>query len=221
MLSKVIGRGDAASAQVLVFPQLTGYERGKQDRGPSGNDSRDTPAQDESAVLRERLHQLELQAAEPSREAFEAGKQEGEKQAGAELLPVLERLNASITQVLAMRSELRRRAEKDVVKLALLIAKRVVHRQLIVDQEALSAIARVAFEHLTRSELYRVTLHPRFAAAVGSAVPGSYAARVRIDPDPDCAPGTLIIHSVEGTIDASVDAQLEEISRGLTDRIAN
>jgi flagellar biosynthesis/type III secretory pathway protein FliH len=42
---------------------------------------------------------------------------------------------------------------------------------------------------------------------------------VQIEPDPNCAPGTLIIHSSEGMIDASVDAQLEEISRGLADRL--
>jgi flagellar assembly protein FliH len=220
MLSKVIGRGDAGSVQALVFPQLTGNERGKQDRGPS-SDLRETRGPDESAELRERLQQLELQTSAERREAFEAGRHQGEKQAGAELQPVLERLNASITQVLAMRPELRRRAERDVVQLALLIAKRVLNRQLSVDEEALTGIAHVAFERLSRSESYRVTLHPRFAAAVAAAVPAGHAARVKIDPDPDCEPGTLIIHSSEGTIDASVDAQLEEISRGLADRISN
>jgi flagellar assembly protein FliH len=220
MLSKVIGRGDAGNVQALVFPQITGYERGKQDRGPSA-DSRNTAGQDECAALRERVQQIESQGAADTRQAFESGRQQGEKQAAAELQPVLERLNASITQVLAMRPELRRRAERDAVQLALLIARRVLNRQLSVDEEALTAIARVAFERLSRAESYRVTLHPRFAAAIGAAVPASYSARVRIDPDPDCAPGTLILHSAEGTIDASVDAQLEEISRGLSDRISN
>jgi len=221
MLSKVIGRGDAGGVQTLEFPQLTSLERGKQARGPSG-ESRDANAADDDAALRERMHQLEAKTAAERREAFEAGRQHGEKQAGAELQPVLERLNASITQVLAMRPELRRSAERDVVQLALLIAKRVLNRQLSVDEEALTAIARVAFERLTRSDSYRITLHPRFAAAVASAVPSSHAARVKIDPDATCAPGTLIIHSAEGTIvDASVDAQLEEISRGLSDRISS
>ncbi len=88
------------------------------------------------------------------------------------------------------------------------------------DEGALTALARVAFERLTRSESYTITVHPRFAAAITSALPGSHASRVKIQPDPDCAPGTLIIHSAEGIIDASVDTQLEEISRGLADRLA-
>jgi flagellar assembly protein FliH len=175
---------------------------------------------DDSAGLRERLHRLESQTAAERREAFDAGKQQGEQQARAALQPVLERLNASIAGVLEMRPDLRRRAERDVVQLALLIAKRVLHRQLSVDEEALTAIARVAFERLTRSELYRVVVNPQFAAAVTAALSGSHSARVRIDPDPNVAPGTLTIHSAEGTIDASIDTQLEEISRGLTDRLA-
>jgi flagellar assembly protein FliH len=222
MLSKVLARGDAGSAQAFVFPDLAGYKPGvdlePRHRSPdSGND--------DSVELLEKLHQLESRTAAERREAFEAGKLQGDQQARAALQPVLERLNASIVEVLEMRPDLRRRAERDAVQLALLIAKRVLHRQLSVDEEALTAIARVAFERLTRSESYRVTVHPQFAAAVTSALSGSRGSspgmsHVHIDPDPNCAPGTLIIHSAEGTIDASVDTQLEEISRGLTDRLA-
>jgi len=209
----------------MVFPHVTEYEGRAAGRG-SLEESRGRPenggnrGNDESANALESAHQLELQTAAERREAFEAGRHQGEQQARTELQPVLERLNASITEVLEMRSGLRRRAERDVVQLALLIAKRVLHRQVSVDQEALTAIARVAFERLTRSESYRVTVHPRFAAAVTSALSGSQSARVQIDADPACAPGTLIIHSAEGAIDASIDTQLEEISRGLTDRLA-
>jgi flagellar assembly protein FliH len=173
----------------------------------------------DDAGLRQKLQQLEGRTTVERREAFEAGKQQGEQQARAEIQPVLERLNASIVEVLAMRSDLRTRAERDTVQLALLIAKRILHRQLNVDEGALTAIARVAFERLSRAESYRVTVHPRFAAAVTSALPASHVSRVRIETDASCAPGTLIIHSEEGTIDASLDTQLEEISRGLTDRI--
>ena len=48
--------------------------------------------------------------------------------------------------------EIRRRAEKDVVQLSLLIAKRILHRELCVDEGALTALARVVFERLARAE---------------------------------------------------------------------
>ncbi len=227
MLSKVLSRrapGAVAAEpdiQPFVFPDLPGYRPGADVHAAMDLSLRPAPQQtDDSAALREKLRQLELQSAGERREAFEAGRRQGDEKARADLQPVLDRLNASIAEILAMRSDVRRRAEKDVVELALLIARRVLHRQLMVDTDALTALARVAFDRLTRAESYRVTVHPQFADAIGGALTATPGTHVHIDPDPNCAPGTLIIHSADGSIDASVDTQLEEIDRGLTDRIA-
>jgi flagellar assembly protein FliH len=221
MLSKVLNRRDAGRAHPIVFPVLMPRSPVLRSRdGESPGEALD-PGGDETAALREKVRGIEGRAAAERRESFEAGRQQGDRQAQAELLPVVERLNASIAGIADMRPDLRRRAERDVVQLALLIAKRVLHRQLSVDEGALTAIARVAFERLTRSESYTVTVHPRFAEAVKSALPGNQTSRVHVEPDPNCEPGTLIVHSAEGVIDASVDAQLEEISRGLADRLAS
>ncbi len=219
MLSRVISRSTVAdNAKPFVFSDLAGYQAGA-DIHEALEKPTDRPTQEADAALRERVRGLEAQAAAEKREAFENGRKQGEQQARAELQPVLERLHGSVAEITGLRADVRRRAEQDVVKLALLIAKRVLHRELNVDTDALTALARVAFDRLTRSESYRVSVHPQFAAAVTSALTGNSGARIHIDPDPDCAPGTLIIHSAEGTIDASVDTQLEEIARGLTDRI--
>ncbi len=215
MLSKVINRRDANGIREIVFPVLAPDLALPRRHGsePPEAEGQDT------AALRENLHQLQLRADTDRRNALETGRRQGDQEARAELQPVMERLNASIAEIVAMRSDLRRSAERDVVQLALLIAKRVLHRQLSVDEGALTAIAHVAFERLTRSESYTVTVHPRFAAAVASALPANQTARVHIAPDPNCAQGTLIIRSAEGIIDASVDVQLEEIERGLADRL--
>jgi flagellar assembly protein FliH len=217
MLSKVLSRRNSGDVQALVFPMLAGFDAGT-GRTAVKEESRG-PGDAEFAALEEKLRAAENHAGAEQQRAFEAGRQQGTREAHAEMQPVMERLNASIADIIAMRPDLRRRAERDVVQLALMIAKRVLHRELSVDKEALTAIARVAFERLTRSESYRVTVHPQFAAAVTAVLPPSHAARVNIDADPNCAPGTLVIHSAEGVIDASVDAQVEEISRGLADRL--
>jgi flagellar assembly protein FliH len=214
MLSKVLSHRDAGRAKPMAFPLLT--------VGPVARGSVDADEQVQGSVaLRETIQRLESGHEAERRESFEGGRRQGDQQARAELEPVLGRLHSSVNEVIAMRSDLRRRAETDVVKLALLIAKRVLHREMAVDENALTALARVAFERLTRSESYSITVHPRFAPAIKAALPGNFAARVRIEPDPGCEAGTLVIHSAEGVIDASIDAQLEEISRGLTDRLAH
>lgn len=214
MLSKVLRRADSSSAHAIVFQQV------REVAGPSLTSlTTNAPLNESSSALLEKVRSLECRLASETRAAFEAGKKEGEKAALAEMQPVLQKLAASTTEVLAMRSELRHRAEADVVKLALSIARRILHRQLAVDDSALTALARLTFERLTRAESYRITVHPRFAAAITSALPASRAGRVQIDQDPGCSPGTLIVHSPEGTIDASIDAQLDEIDRGLSDRL--
>jgi flagellar assembly protein FliH len=214
MLSKVINRRNAGLIQAIVFPALSpGSVPFRSQTQEPGEERHET------AALRENLHQLQVRADTDRRNAQEAGRRQGDQEARAELQPVMERLHASIAEIVGMRSDLRRRAERDVVQLALLIAKRVLHRELSVDEGALTAIARVAFERLTHAESYTITVHPRFAPSVASALSASQTGRVHIAPDPNCAEGTLIIRSADGVIDASVDAQLEEIERGLTDRL--
>jgi len=236
MLSRVISGQDGGNVgqdgrniDAAVFPEVgpeprAGQrERGTIERGPERRQERGLAPTEQAAVLCEHPeHSPEHSddAIEAIRSAaFEEGKRQGERQARAELEPVMQRLTASLGEIVDLRPDLRRGAERDVIDLALLIAKRVLHREISVDQEALTAIARVAFERLARAESWRVTIHPRFAEAILSAIPASQISRMKIEADPACSPGTLIVHSSEGTLDASVDVQLEEISRGLTDRL--
>ncbi|MDP9169688.1 MAG: FliH/SctL family protein [Acidobacteriota bacterium] len=218
MLSKVLNRGDGGRAQPALFTSVAARTP---TAGGSLPDRRDPAAGEQLRAALERVRDLETQSPAAQRDAFEAGRRQGEQQARLELAPVLERLNSSVAEIIGMRSGIRRSVEKDAVQLSLLIARRVLHRELSVDPSALTALARVVFERLARTESYRIVLHPQFAEAIRSALPGNQLSRVQIDADPSVAPGTLVVHSEEGLIDASVDAQLEEISRGLTDRLAN
>jgi flagellar assembly protein FliH len=225
MLSRVIGEADGREIQAAVFPevgpepQANQRERGTTERGPERRQERGLAPTEQAVVLCQHPEHSDDAIEAIRSAAFEEGKRQGERQARAELEPVMQRLTASLGEIVDLRPDLRRRAERDVINLALLIAKRVLHREISVDQEALTAIARVAFERLARAESWRVTIHPRFAEAIRSAIPDSQISRMKVEADPACSPGTLIVHSSEGTLDASVDVQLEEISRGLTDRL--
>ena len=211
MLSKVLARTDRARATAAMFPSVA-------DPQPLlASDQNSTS----DAKWRDRLQELEIRSQTEKKEAFAAGLLEGEQRTRTEWQPVIDRLNRSVAEVLTARAEMRRRAERDAVQLALLIAQRVLHRELSIDENALAGVARAAFDRITRSESYRVTVHPRFASALAAALPASQSGRIQIDPDPNCAPGTLIIRSADGTIDASVETQLEEITRGLTDRLSH
>lgn len=214
MLSKVIsGRGRehiTAAAFIASLPRPASPPVSPELSVPDG----------ENQALRNRIQQLEQELVSVRRDALEAGRRQGEQQARGEIAPVIEKVNSSLAEMIEFRGEMRRRAEQDVVNLALLIARRVLHRELHVDPNALTALARVVFDRLARAESYRVTVHPSFVPAITAALPRNQASRVQIEPDAHCAVGSLIIHSEEGQIDASIDSQLEEITRGLTDRLA-
>ena len=212
MLSKVLSGKDTERAQPVVFS----FASVTQSEPPS----KKAPDDDECGALRAQIQRLESELPAVKRDAFETGRQQGEQKARTEIAPVIERMNGSLAELAGMRHELRRRAEKDVVQLALLIAKKVLHRELNVDTNALTALARVVFERLARAESYRVTVNPQFAGPMKAALSGRLSSRVEIDSDASAPLGTFLIRSEEGSIDASVDAQLEEISHGLTDRLA-
>jgi flagellar assembly protein FliH len=211
MLSKVLSRAEALRAQPAVFEFAS--------TPPPRPAARDSDSAEEVRSLRARVQQLEAEIPAAKHDGFEAGRQQGEQKARAEIAAVIERLNASVAELTGLRHELRRRSESDVVKLATMIARRILHRELNTDTGALTALARVVFERLARAESYRVTLHPQFAPAVRAALSGRLLSRVEIEADPNCAPGTFMVYSDEGSIDASIDSQLDEIGRGLADRL--
>jgi flagellar assembly protein FliH len=218
MLSKVLKGGDANKAEAMVFG--TALAAPAAPRRPPGSSAPVSDADSgERASLRERVRQLEDSLAAAKRSAFEEGFRQGEEKTRAAVDPVLARLGASLAEIAGMRPELRRLAEKDAVELALRIARRVLHRELSVDTAALNALARVVFDRLARAESWQLTVHPRFADAIRGSLPSGSLRNVRIEADASVAPGTFVVESAEGTMDASIDTQLEEIDRGLTDRL--
>jgi flagellar assembly protein FliH len=219
MLSKVLKGADASQAPKMGF--AAALAPASQARRPltSSSSQAGAPGTGSEATLLERIRTLESGMETAKRDAFDAGLRKGEQDARAALAPVLGRMNASIADVVAMRPELRRRAENDAVELSLKIARRVLHRELSIDSNALNALARVVFDRLTRSESWQLTVHPQFAEAIRGALPAGSVDRIRIETDPSCAPGTVIVRCSDGVIDASIDSHLAEISRGLTDRL--
>jgi flagellar assembly protein FliH len=210
MLSKVLKGAEALQVQPMSFEDASGAA------APVRRPAAAPASAADETYLMEKIRRLEAEAAASEKAALERGRREGEEAARAAMAPVIERLNTSLAEVIALRPELRRRAEKDTVELALKIAKRVLHRELSVDVNALNALARVVFDRLARVESWELTVHPRFADAMRGALP----AGARIQADDACEYGTLRVRYEDGTIDASVDQQLAEIGRGIADRLA-
>jgi len=176
----------------------------------------------ETAALHNRLLEAEhtaqraIEAAR--RQAFGEGEAQGRAQAHRELEPVLAKLARSLEDVANLRPRLREEAESDVVQLSLAIARRILHRELSLEPEAIQALVQVALDRLAKQEIYRVHIHPAQEQAVRAALAVHHSA-VQVAVDPRLEVGALMFETNRGKMDASVAAQFEEIERGLTDRV--
>ena len=169
--------------------------------------------------------QLQLAAAEAKaevrvREAREAGRREGDAAARqalqAEVREVTTRLAASIQQMVELRPRLRLQAESDLVRLAVSIARRIVFRELTIDPEAVTALARVALDKLRMQEVTKVRVHPEHKPIVQEYLAKNSAAHVEVTAAQTQPRGSMIFETARGNLDVSADTQLREIERGDT-----
>ncbi|HLW75884.1 MAG TPA: FliH/SctL family protein [Bryobacteraceae bacterium] len=150
---------------------------------------------------------------------FAEGNQVGKNQAAAEVQPVLDRMAHTLADLTSLRSRLRRDAEKDLVQLAIAIARRVLHREVTIDPESIEGIIKVALEKLESREISRVRVHPDQAMFLQGSFTRFHTSKIDLVADPSLRPGDVIFETTQGTLDASIETQLSEIERGFADRL--
>jgi flagellar assembly protein FliH len=158
------------------------------------------------------------------REAYQRGFAEGtavgKEQAAVEVQPVLDRLAHTLAELSSLRSRIRRDAEKDLVKLAVAIARRVLHREVTIDPESIEGLIKVALEKLQSRDLCRVRVHPNHGAFIKASFDRiSNSKKIELIADASLRCGDVLFETEHGTLDASIESQLSEIERGFADRL--
>ena len=151
---------------------------------------------------------------------FSEGRNAGHEQAVAEIAPVMERLSRSLADLATVRSRVRKTAESDLLKLAIAVARRVIHRELTLDPGSIEGLIRVALEKLESRELCRVRVHPNQEPVIRTLLARFSAAPVELIPDGTLQSGDVLFETAHGTLDGSIEAQLQEIERGFADRLS-
>lgn len=167
---------------------------------------------------------VEVDTTAIERDAFLKGYQQGER-AGLEAAAVrgeemLVRLSQSVAELQALRTDLLRRSERQIIELAVAIARKVVHRELSLDPSLLLAMARVALDRLADTTGATVRLHPQdYASAVQHGV-GALPGGVKLVADQSIPRGGCTVQSDAGMIDLTADLQLDEAARVLIGDVA-
>lgn len=155
------------------------------------------------------------------REAFTKGYAQGER-AGAEASAaraeaMLRRLTQTLDDLQSLRGDLIRRTERDVVELALAIAKKVLQREVTLDRDLMLAMARVALDRLADVSTASIRLHPDDYAGVmlGRGPSAVTTHGVQIVADVTVRRGGCVVQSEFGSVDIGVATQIDELTHAL------
>jgi flagellar assembly protein FliH len=189
-------------------------------------------AQADLLRLREEIRALEAERDAirdaARREGLELGRRDAREQAekaerervAADTAGLAELLRRAAAAIDAERAALRAAAERDLLRLALLVAGKVTKAAVLGGRPVAEQNLRRAIELTARRQELRVLLNPEDLARVEEFLPElrrefSDLRDVALEPDPAVGRGGVVVRSREGSVDATIAAQLEEIERGL------
>jgi flagellar assembly protein FliH len=164
------------------------------------------------AEHRERLAALE-------REAFTKGYAQGERAGleagGKRAEAMLRRVAQTIEELGGLRQTLIQETEREMVQLALTLARRVVHREVTLDPELAAALAHVALERLGTTTPATIRLNPEDYTVVAQDGARWGGQTVTVVPDPSISRGGCLVDTAFGSVDATIERQFDELSRAL------
>lgn len=204
MSSSILTESDQPSAAPVFWRTVTSPEGGL-GRARGKNDS-----EREAASHLEQVRQ----------EAFAEGVAAGREGAEQEIRPAVTGIARSISELSRMREVIREEATQDLVHLAISIAARVIHRDVTIDPDALAGLVKAAFLKAQSREIQRVHVHPALEPMVRKCLEQCGSPKnLMLAVDSGLNAGEIFFETSQGALDASVGTQLQEIERGLIDRL--
>ena len=219
MSSKIIrrddvARGDAQPIQFRQHGQALGVASSLGTNAPARGNAESKPADAEDSK--------ELRAAAYRQAGYQQGMAAAEaaaaQRAQARLDPILASFTSIVAELTGSRQKLRVEAEEAAVSLALEVARRVLHREVAVDPEAILGLVKAAFQKCDARATQRLRVSPQDAETIRE-----HQARLHFPPgleivaDRNLTRGSAIFETSRGDLDVSVDTQLAEIERGFAD----
>ncbi|MFN7994702.1 MAG: FliH/SctL family protein [Bryobacteraceae bacterium] len=217
MLSKILRGESGYPVQRLEWP-AEGVQRAVSSPDPrrveveTADDGRRAAAR-----LQELERQCEKRVQDTRQRAFQEGEAAGRSRADAELQPFFEKLARTTEDLAQLKPRLFREAEEDMVQLSLAVARRILHRELSVDPQALHGLVRACLEKVASQEISRIRVHPDLEAGIRQILASAARSNLQTEADPALDRGDIVFETSRGSLDGSIEAQLAEIGRGFAD----
>jgi flagellar assembly protein FliH len=150
--------------------------------------------------------------------AYENGFLQGEK-AGMEIAEqkteaVRRRYGESILELGRVRTALYVQVEREVVKLAMEVAKKIVHREIQVDKDIIQTLVRVALSHVADKSAVTVHLNPLdygYLLEQRAELSQSEGRDISLLADKSIERGGCLIQTECGEIDARLEDKFKEV----------
>jgi len=210
---------EKAGAQVFSYPSAP--SENPKEQGEEANRKRIwtasvwTNAGLEPASVAQKEQQILQRGIEEGKAAARAGYE----QAAAKLR---EEVGRALREFAAERDSYFHRVEEQVVRLALAIARKILHRESQVDPLLLTGIMRVALEQIDAGSKIKLRANPvdleawrAYFAQSGENVP-----KPELIADPNLEPNRCMLETELGTTEIGLETQLKEIEQGFLDLLA-
>jgi flagellar assembly protein FliH len=231
MSTKVVLKRSAASAEPIRWPSAEEHAYGSPEpemveTGATRLRAQMSQQAAEIEALKAELEQTRQAAERRVQEAADRGRNEGNSAARQAMSERLESELAKaarlIDELASAGPKLRHRSEEDLVRLAVAIARRVLHREITVDPDALVGLVKAAFGRLDQREVIEARTDPATEPAMQRILKMLDSSRkIKLVIDASLRPGSLVLDTSRGYLDASVETQLDEIERGFIDIVGH
>ena len=144
---------------------------------------------------------------------FEAGEKAGTESVSREAASLLEGLRCAVDAVRALREQVAREAEPQVVELAVAIARRIVMEELSVSPERIVMIVKEAIRRIERAGPVTIKVHPDLYNLIAGVKAELAESRTEIlfDVDPSVSPSGPVVMGTSEEVLTDVDDQIRTI----------
>jgi flagellar assembly protein FliH len=160
----------------------------------------------------------ETDSAQIEKNAYENGFLQGEK-AGKEIAEqkveaVMRRYADAIFEIGKLRSSLLAQVEREVVKLAVEISKKIIHREIQVDPDIIQTLVRVALSHVAEKSAVTIHLSPvdyNYLLEQRAELAQSEGRDISLLADKSIERGGCLVQTECGDIDARIEEKFREV----------
>lgn len=180
---------------------------------------------DAERVLAEAQTEVEQIREQARQEGYDAGHEEGMQRRYEEAAPMLERLDAVLREISLFRKRVAFYTEKDGVRMALLIAKKVLQAELKINKQVVARLLASTLAKLQGKGTFRVWLNPddyQFIAAARPALERylDEEQALTLRAKPDLRPGNVLIETDREMIDLTFSSQFYHLEQQLSQTLA-